>query len=89
MLDEALTVEHASDNIVAEAGIVVAWEAGEFLTVAREGPRVAARSGPTQQAGLLTYVAMAAAEVGDLAAAQPTPGDRRSGARRPAVLDHE
>lgn len=31
---------------------------------------VAARSGPTQQAGLLTYVAMAAAEVGDLAAGQ-------------------
>jgi len=31
---------------------------------------VAARSGPTLQAGLLTYVAMAAAEVGDLAAAQ-------------------
>ena len=70
VLGEALAVEHASDNIVAEAGIVVAWEAGEFLTVAREGPRVAARSGPTQQAGLLTYVAMAAAEVGDLAAAQ-------------------
>ena len=70
VLGEALTVERASDNIVAETEIVVAWEAGEFLTVARDGPRVAARSGPTHQAGLLTYVAMAAAEVGDLAAAQ-------------------
>jgi DNA-binding CsgD family transcriptional regulator len=68
-LDDALMIEHAADNIVAETEIVVAWEAGEFPTVAREGPRVAARSGPTQQAGLLTYVAMAAAEVGDLAAA--------------------
>jgi DNA-binding CsgD family transcriptional regulator len=48
---------------------LIAWEAGEFVTVAKEGPRVAARSAPTQQAGLLTYVAMAAAEVGDLAAA--------------------
>jgi DNA-binding CsgD family transcriptional regulator len=70
VLGEALTVERASDNIVAETEIVVAWEAGEFLTVARDGPRVAARSGPTQEAGLLTYVAMAAAEVADLAAAQ-------------------
>jgi DNA-binding CsgD family transcriptional regulator len=69
MVDDARAVEYASDNIVAEAEIVVAWEAGEFLTVARDGPRVAARSGPTQQAWLLTYVAMAAAEVGDLAAA--------------------
>ena len=49
---------------------MVAWEAGAFLTVARDGPGVAARSGPTQQAGLLAYVAMAAAEVGDLAAGQ-------------------
>ena len=69
VFDGALTVEDASDNIVAEAGIVIAWEAGEFVTVAKQGPRVAARAGPTQQAGLLTYVAMAAAEVGDLAAA--------------------
>jgi DNA-binding CsgD family transcriptional regulator len=69
VLEEARTLEHASDSIVAETEIVVAWEAGEFLTVARDGPRVAARSGPTQQAGLLTYVAIAAAEVGDLAAA--------------------
>jgi len=37
VLGEALTVERASDNIVAEAEIVVAWEAGEFLTVARDG----------------------------------------------------
>jgi DNA-binding CsgD family transcriptional regulator len=70
VLDDAMTVEHASDNIVAEAAIVVAWEAGEFLRVARDGPRVAAGFGPTQQAGLLTYVAMASAEMGDLAAAQ-------------------
>jgi tetratricopeptide (TPR) repeat protein len=69
VFDSALPVEDASDNIVAEAGIVIAWEAGEFVTVAKDGPRVAARSGPIQQAGLLTYVAMAAAEVGDLAAA--------------------
>jgi DNA-binding CsgD family transcriptional regulator len=68
-LDDALTVERAFDNIVAETEIVVAWEAGKFLRVARDGPGVAARSGPTQQAGLLSYVAMAAAEVGDLAAA--------------------
>ena len=67
--DSGVTVEDTSDNIVAEAGILIAWEAGEFLTVAEEGPRVAARSAPTQQAGLLTYVAMAAAEAGDLAAA--------------------
>jgi hypothetical protein len=70
VLDDALAVEHASDNIVAEAEIVVAWEAGGFQTVARNGPRVAARSGPTQQAGLLTYVAMGAAEMGDLDAAR-------------------
>jgi hypothetical protein len=70
VLVDALTVEHASDNIVAESEIVVAWEAGEFQAVARSGPRVAARSGPTQQAGLLTYVAMAAAEIGDLDAAR-------------------
>ena len=69
VLEEARTVEHASDSIVAEAEIAVAWEAGEFLTVTQDGPRVAARFGPTQQAGLLTYVAIAAAEVGDLAAA--------------------
>ena len=31
--------------------------------MARDGPRVAARSAPTQQAGLLTYVAMASAEM--------------------------
>ena len=46
-----------------QAGIVVAWKAGSS-TVAGEGQRVAARFGPTQQAGLLTYVAMASAEVG-------------------------
>jgi DNA-binding CsgD family transcriptional regulator len=69
VFESALTVEDASDNIVAEAGIAIAWEAGEFVTVAKHGPRVAARSGPTQHAGLLTYVAMAAAEVGDRAAA--------------------
>ena len=89
MLDDALTVEHASDKIVAETEIVVAWEAGEFLTVARDGPRVAARAGPTQQAGLLTYVAMASAEMGDLAAAQRHPADPRCSTRRSAVLDNE
>ena len=88
VLDDALTVERASDNIVAETEIVVAWEAGKFLRVARDGPGVAARSGPAA-GGAAQLCRDGRRRGGRPGCCAPTPGDRRSNAPLPAVLDHE
>lgn len=71
LVREADAVSHTvSDPLVANAGVCLSFLAGDMGATIRQGRRVVSTLGPVQGSWCMTFVAMAAAEAGDLSAAR-------------------